>query len=133
MQRHQQSGGQMVAAGPGVDDELVVLALKTPLDARAVTAAFPPDLTLDRAIIEMRKAIPAQDRDGHAVLDNVARELAATRANFLVVRADGVTQTERHVRLRDISTPRELRTSKGLKTVPSVAVEVQAYASVGGA
>jgi hypothetical protein len=112
-------------------DTRVVLAVKTPLDSRAVVAAFPPDYTLERAIAGLRKAIPAHDAEGHAVLDSVERELAASRVDFLVVRADAVVNTPRTSRLHDIATPREMRTPNGLKTVPSVAVEVQAYAAVG--
>lgn len=113
------------------EDELVFFALKTPLDVRAVTAAFPPGVTLDHAITSMRKAIPAHDAPGHHVLDNVEREMTASRPNVLVVRPDGVTIADRSSRLREIATPVEMRTSKGVKTVPAVAVEVQAYASVG--
>ena len=49
----------------------------------------------------------------------------------MIVRPDGVSIVDKHSRLRDVSTPRELRTPKGPKTVPAVAVEVQAYANVG--
>jgi len=114
------------------DGARVVVALKTPLDVRPVTASLPSDLTLERAVAAMRKAIPADDTDGRHVLANVEREMAASRVDFLVVRpGQGVVNAPRTTMLRDIATPREMRTPKGLKTVPAVAFEVQAYAGVG--
>ena len=127
----EQNSGLMEPRTADLEEARVVFAVKTPLDARAVTAGFPPDYTIERAIGEMRKAIPEHDRAGHEVLDNVDRELKASHANFLVVRPDGVVLAERQARLREISRPREMRTPSGLKTVPAVAVEVQAYANVG--
>jgi hypothetical protein len=113
------------------EEARVVLAVKTPLDARAVTAGFPAEYTIGRAITEMRKSVPQTDRAGHEVLDNVERELKASHANFLIVRPNGVVLADRQSKLRDVAQPREMRTPVGLKTVPAVAVEVQAYANVG--
>jgi hypothetical protein len=114
------------------DDDRVIVALKTPLDVRPITAWLPSDLTLERAVAAMRKAIPADDTDGRQVLTNVEREMAASRVDFLVVRpGEGVVSAPRTTMLRDVATPREMRTPKGLKTVPAVAFEVQAYAGVG--
>ena len=114
------------------DDDRVVVALKTPLDVKPVTAALPSDLTLAHAVAAMRKAIPDADVDGRHVLANVEREMAASRVDYLVVRpGQGVLCAPATTRLRDVAAPRELRTPKGLKTVPAVAFEVQAYAGVG--
>jgi hypothetical protein len=114
------------------DAQRVVVALKTPLDRRPVTAALLGDLTLERAVVAMRKAIPIDDVDGRHVLANVEREMAASRVDFLVIRqGQEVVNAQPTTLLRDIATPHEMRTSKGLKTVPAVAFEVQAYAGVG--
>jgi hypothetical protein len=114
------------------DDDRVVVALKTPLDVRPVTAALPGDLSLERSVAAMRKTLQADDVDGRQVLANVEREMAASRVDFLVVRpGQGVVSASGTTLLRDVATPREMRTPNGLKTVPAVAFEVQAYAGVG--
>jgi hypothetical protein len=113
------------------DDQTVLVALKTPLDSRPVVAALPADFTLERSIGAMRKALPTNDFEGRQILDNVEREMSASTVSFLVVRPEGVVNTPRSSKLRDVASPREMRTAKGLKTVPAVAVEVQAYAGVG--
>ena len=115
------------------EDDRVLVALKTPFAPMPVMAYLPADLTLDRCAGAMRKAIPADDLDGRRVLDDVERELKASRVNFLVHGAHhDVAVTAPGTALRDIATLREMRTPQGLKTTPAVSVEVQSYAAVGG-
>lgn len=114
------------------DDDRVIVALKTPLDARPVTAALPADLTLQHSVDAMRKALAADDVDGRHVLSNVEREMVASRVDYLVIRPDqGAVPMSPTAKLGEVATPREMRTKTGLKTVPAVAFEVQAYAGVG--
>lgn len=133
MSRSVHALGSVAEPEDTTDDSVVLLALKTAFDNRPVVAPFPPHFTLERSIAAMRMAIADGDAEGRQVLDNVERELSASRVHFLIVREDGFVNMPRSAVLHDIATPREMRSAKGPKTVPAVSVEVQAYASVGGA
>ena len=115
-------------------DEQVLLAVKTPLMPRPVTALMAGDATLEESVRALRDHTSPTDDDVRRVIEQLEREMSGSAYHFLVVSPSGtVTNTPRTTALRDVAAPREVQTSKGPKTIPMVAVEVQAYAPVGAA
>lgn len=116
----------------GNSDAEILLAAKSPLMRRPVTAFVPGDLPLARAVDSLRERTPADAVEARRALDQIDRERSAATCHFLVVSPAGhVTVTSPETTLRDIAVARELRTSTGPKPVGVVAVEIQAYAPVG--
>ena len=112
-------------------EEQVLLAIKTPMMPRATTVLLPGVLTLQQALDALRKMTPKDDI-ARSVLRQLERETSGSAYEFLVVTKTGeVDKTSPSKILRDVATPREIRTPRGLETIPIAAVEVQAYAPVG--
>ncbi len=113
-------------------DGQVLLAVKTPLMPRPVTAVVSGEATLEESVRAITGGPSPTDDDVRRVIEQLEREMSASAYHYLVVSPSGtVTNTPRTTALREIASPREVRTSKGLKSIPMVAVEVQAYAPVG--
>jgi 1-deoxy-D-xylulose 5-phosphate reductoisomerase len=114
-----------------MNDDMVLTAVKTPLMQRATSALLPGRLTVNQALQELQK-IPPKDSHARGVLQQLERETSGT-FDFLVVTQTGeVCKAEPSTTLQEITVPREIRTPRGLETVPTAAFEVQAYAPVGG-
>lgn len=113
-------------------DEMVLVAVKTPLMPQATTALLPGGLTLAQALDELRRT-PPKDSNGARVLQQLERETLGRAFDFLALKPTGqVAKVEPSTTLREIAVPREIRTPQGLETIPAAAFEVQAYAPVGG-
>jgi hypothetical protein len=113
------------------DDAKVLFAVKTPIMPRPTTAFLPRELNLAQAIEQLR-AMPPKDANATRVLQQLARETSAGAFDFLALTPTGeMVKVRPTTTLQEIAFPREVRTPTGLKTVPSVGLEVQAYSPVG--
>ena len=112
-------------------DELVVVAVKTPLMPRASSVAMEGGLTIRQSVERFRQT-PPKDRTAADVVQQLARETGGAH-DFLVLTPNGelVKADPDAVTLLEVAVPREVRTPRGVETVPTVAIEVQAYAPVG--
>jgi hypothetical protein len=112
-------------------EDRVLVAIKTPMMPRATTALLPGVLTLQQALDALRKMTPKDDT-ALSVLRQLERETSGSAYEFLVVTTTGeVDKAPPSKTLREVARPREIRTARGLETIPLAAVEVQAYAPVG--
>jgi len=109
----------------------VLVGLKTPLMARGITALLPGRLTLDETVREIRQT-PAKDPATAEVLQQLEIETSGGAYHFLTVGGNGeLVRSEPTTVLREVAVPREIKTSRGVETMPAAAVEVQSYARVG--
>lgn len=113
------------------DDEIVLVAVKTPMMRCATTALLPGRLTLIQSLEEIRK-VPPKNTDATRVLQQLQREMSGGAYDFLVVTPTGeIVKALSSTTLEEITVPREIRTSRGLEKIPTAAFEIQAYARVG--
>jgi hypothetical protein len=112
------------------DDEKVLVAVKTPIMPTATTALVPRELTIGEALEKIRKAPPV-DPNAKRVRQQLDREMSGIY-DVLAVTPDGITKVKPELPIKEIAVPREIRTSGGIETIPTAALEVQAYAPVGG-
>lgn len=113
------------------EEDMVVVAVKTPLMPRATSARLNGNLTVAESVAELRKT-PARDASTRRVLQQLEREMSGPH-DYLVLNESGevVKADPQKTTLRDIAVPREVETMEGAETVPTAAFEVQAYAPVG--
>jgi hypothetical protein len=113
------------------NDEMVLVAVKTPLMPRATSALLSGRLTLLQSLERLR-ALPPQDATATRVLQQLDRETSGPH-DYLAVKDTGevVKVDPRTTTLSDIAAPRGVHTGRGPEAVPTAAYEVQAYAPVG--
>jgi hypothetical protein len=120
------------ASAPETQDheDLVMLAVKTPMMPRATTTMLPRRLTVAQAICEVRRTRP-RDANATRVVQQLEREMTGTFDYLALNPSGGITKVAPSTTLDSIAVPREVRTPSGPKTVPIVGIEVQSYAPVG--
>jgi hypothetical protein len=113
------------------EEDLVVVAVKTPLMPKATSARLSGRLTMRETLDALRK-VPVRDAGSRRVLQQLEREVSGAH-DYLVLTESGevVKADPQKTTLKDIAVPREVRTPKGLEKIPTAAFEVQAYAPVG--
>jgi hypothetical protein len=119
---------------PVVPSEItqVLVAIKTPMMPSATTAFLPENLSLKQVVDAFRQMQPKDD-NARRVLQQLERETSASAFDFVVVSPTGIGEKAAPSKLlREIAVSREIRTVRGLELIPVAAVEVQAYAPVGG-
>jgi hypothetical protein len=112
------------------NDDIVGVAVKTPLMPTPTTACLPGKLSLRQTVEHLKRESP---KDAHAsrVLQQLVREMSDVH-HFLAVRSSGIESVDPDkTTLNDIAIPREVRTKDGIDLVRVAAFEVQAYAKVG--
>jgi hypothetical protein len=113
------------------NEEMVMVAVKTPLMPRATTAYLSGRLTMAQSLEQLRK-VPPKDATATRVLQQLARETSGPHDYLVVNRAGEVVKVDPHkTTLLEVAVPREVKTNRGVETVPTAAFEVQAYAPVG--
>lgn len=110
----------------------VLVAVKTAMLPHATTRRLPAHLTLRQSLDEIR-GTPPKDDTARRVQQELARETSRPGFQYLVLGPTGqLVRVPPETRLADIALPKEIRTSRGIETVPAAAIEIQGYASVGG-
>ena len=111
--------------------DTVVVAVKTPLMPRPTTVRMSGGLTVAQSLRELRK-LPPKDAAARRVLQQLDSETSGPH-DFLALTPTGEAARvdPDKTTLKEIAVPREVRTERGIETVPTAAYEVQAYAPVG--
>jgi hypothetical protein len=110
---------------------MVVVAVKTPLMARATSVLLPGGLTVAQSLGEVRK-IPPKDAAARRVLQQIDRETSGVHDFLAVTRTGELVKIDpKKTTLDEIAIPREVKTTQGVEIQPTAAYEVQAYAPVG--
>jgi hypothetical protein len=118
-----------LARAPG--DPSVIAVVKTPMTPRPTTASLRADLTLRQSLDELRR-LPPKDEDGRRLIQQLSRETSGPHDFLVLDHRGGLKKVDPdRTTLGDIAVPREVRTPRGVETVPAAAFEVQAYAPVG--
>jgi hypothetical protein len=114
-----------------VNDDTVIMSLKTPMMPRPTTARLPGRLNLRASVQQFTKETP---KDAHAsrMIQQLLREMSNVH-HFLVVRpGSGIEQVDPDsTTLEAIAVPREIRKEGGFDYVRVASVEIQQYAKVG--
>jgi hypothetical protein len=111
--------------------EKVLVAVKTPMMPRPMTAYLDGRLTLAQSLRELQK-LPPKDAGALRVVQQIARETSGAHDYLIVTRVGEMSKADpEKTVLEEVAIPREIRTSRGVESVPTVAFEVQAYAPVG--
>src|SRR5258707_449006 len=111
-----------------VRDEMVVVAVKTPLMPRATSLLMDGRLTLRQSVDRFLKT-PPKDQTAALIVQQLGREISGTHDYLVVTPAGEVVRADPDkTTVREVAVPREVRTFRGVQTVPTTAIEVQAYA-----
>lgn len=111
--------------------DTVLMTVKTPLMPRPTSARVNSRLTVSQALREIRK-VPPRDANARRVLEQIERETSGQHDFLALSSTNEVVKIDpEKTVLEDIAVPREVRTMRGVETVPVAAFEVQAYAPVG--
>jgi hypothetical protein len=114
-------------------DEMVVVAVKTPLMPRATSLLMDGRMTLRQSVDRLRRT-PPKDQAAAEVIQQLDREAAGAHDYLVVTKTGEVRKADPDgTTLVEVAVPREVRTAQGVKTVPTAAIELQAYAPVGHA
>ena len=114
------------------EDQLVLVAVKPALMPDMVTGRLPRQLSVRQALEELQKAIPqAGNASAVRAIQQLNRETAGGDYHFLAATKTGLVRCAPTTAIAEIAVPREIRTPEGIKTIPTAAIEVQAYAKVG--
>jgi hypothetical protein len=113
------------------EEDLVMVAVKTPLMPRALSARMSGRLTMAETLAELHKT-PDRDANSRRVKQQLERETSSTHDYLVFTEAGEVIKKDpQKTTLRDIAIEREVKTPRGIETIPTAAFEVQAYAPVG--
>lgn len=113
------------------NDEMVLVAVKTPMMARGTSARLAGSLSAAQALAELRRISPKNDATTSHVLNCLAREVAGPHDFLAVGKTGEVIKINPNQSLKELAIPREIRTSRGVESVKAVSLEIQQYCSVG--